>query len=77
LLFGHTPGYEIVHPMTVVVLGGLFTAAVVNLLVVPPLYARFGPTPEHHVTLGLTAPVLETANGNGRVDVTTASTNDA
>jgi Cu/Ag efflux pump CusA len=77
LLFGHTAGYELVHPMTVVVLGGLFTAASVNLLVVPPLYARFGPTPEHHAPFDIAAPVLETANGNGRVDVVRAGATDA
>jgi Cu/Ag efflux pump CusA len=35
-------GHEILQPMAVVVLGGLVTASLVNLLVVPSLYLRFG-----------------------------------
>lgn len=73
LLFGRSAGYEIVHPMTVVVLGGVFTAAVVNLLVVPALYARFGPVVEPHRVVDLTAPEPELADENGRAAVTTAT----
>jgi len=38
---GSIPGQEIEHPMAVVILGGLTTATLINLLVVPPLYLRF------------------------------------
>jgi CzcA family heavy metal efflux pump len=38
---GNIPGYEIEHPLAVVVLGGLFTSTLLNLFVVPPLYLRF------------------------------------
>jgi Cu/Ag efflux pump CusA len=39
---GDRPGYEIVHPMAVVVLGGLVTTTVLSLFVLPALYLRFG-----------------------------------
>jgi CzcA family heavy metal efflux pump len=39
---GDVPGHEIEHPLAVVVLGGLFTSTLLNLLVVPSLYLRFG-----------------------------------
>jgi CzcA family heavy metal efflux pump len=39
---GSIPGHEIEHPMAVVILGGLVTATLLNLLVLPSLYLRFG-----------------------------------
>ena len=39
---GTIPGSEIEHPMAVVILGGLVTATVLNLFVLPLLYLRFG-----------------------------------
>ena len=39
---GSKPGYEVEYPMAVVILGGLFTSTVLNLLVLPVLYERFG-----------------------------------
>ena len=39
---GLKPGQEIEHPMAVVILGGLFSSAVLNVLLVPSLYLRFG-----------------------------------
>jgi CzcA family heavy metal efflux pump len=36
------PGKEIQQPMAVVTLGGIVTSTVLNMLVVPALYARFG-----------------------------------
>ena len=38
---GPIPGQEIEHPMAVVILGGLVTATILNLFVVPALYLRF------------------------------------
>ncbi len=35
---GSIPGHEIEHPMAVVILGGLLTATLVNLFIIPPLY---------------------------------------
>jgi Cu/Ag efflux pump CusA len=36
------PGKEILQPLSVVVLGGLFTSTALTLLVLPALYAQFG-----------------------------------
>ena len=41
LVSGSIPGQEIEHPMAVVILGGLLTATLLNLFVVPSLYLRF------------------------------------
>jgi Cu/Ag efflux pump CusA len=38
------PGLEILHPMAIVVLGGLLTSALVTLFIVPSLYLRFSPS---------------------------------
>ncbi len=38
---GSIPGHEIEHPMAIVILGGLITATLLNLLVLPSLYLRF------------------------------------
>jgi len=42
ILAGDIPGQEIEYPMAVVILGGLVTSTLLNLLVVPTLYLRFG-----------------------------------
>ncbi len=39
---GHSAGHEIEHPMAVVILGGLATSTVLNLLLLPALYAKYG-----------------------------------
>ena len=39
---GNIPGQEIEYPMAIVILGGLFSSTLLNLLVVPTLYLRFG-----------------------------------
>ena len=38
---GNKPGQEIEHPMAIVILGGLFTSTVMNLLFMPALYWKF------------------------------------
>ena len=42
---GNIPGQEIEYPMAMVILGGLFTSTLLNLIVVPSLYLRFGKRP--------------------------------
>ena len=39
---GSRPGYEIEHPMAVVIIGGLVTSTLLNLFFMPSLYHRFG-----------------------------------
>ncbi len=41
VIAGSIPGHEIEHPMAIVILGGLITSTLLNLLVVPSLYLRF------------------------------------
>jgi Cu/Ag efflux pump CusA len=42
IIGGSIPGQEIEYPMAIVILGGLITATLLNLLVVPSLYLQFG-----------------------------------
>jgi CzcA family heavy metal efflux pump len=42
VVLGNIAGLEIVHPIAVVILGGLVTTTIFNLHVVPALYLRFG-----------------------------------
>jgi Cu/Ag efflux pump CusA len=58
---GDIPGHEIEHPMAVVILGGLFTSTLLNLLVVPALYLRFG--------AGVTAPEKDLSSLLGTASV--------
>jgi Cu/Ag efflux pump CusA len=49
---GNVPGQEIEYPMAIVILGGLVTSTVLNLLVVPTLYLRFGKSKQELANLG-------------------------
>ena len=42
VIAGSPPGLEVVHPMAVVLLGGLVSSTLVGLFVLPALYLRFG-----------------------------------
>jgi Cu/Ag efflux pump CusA len=42
VIAGAVPGNEIEHPLAVTILGGLITATLLNLFVLPSLYLRFG-----------------------------------
>ena len=46
---GDIPGHEIELPMAVVILGGLVTSTLLNLLVMPSLYLRFAEKDHHRV----------------------------
>lgn len=46
VLLGNIPGLEIVRPIAIVILGGLVTATLLSLFVIPVLYLRFGPSRE-------------------------------
>lgn len=41
ILSGVRPGYEIEHPMAIVIVGGLLTSSLINLFVVPAAYNRW------------------------------------
>ncbi|AOR79607.1 efflux RND transporter permease subunit [Novosphingobium resinovorum] len=42
IVAGNAPGHEIEHPMAIVILGGLLSSTVLNLFLMPALYARYG-----------------------------------
>ena len=42
VVLGDIAGLEIVHPMAIVILGGLVTSTLLSLFVIPALYLRFG-----------------------------------
>jgi Cu/Ag efflux pump CusA len=50
IIGGEIPGQEIEYPMAIVILGGLITATLLNLLVVPSLYLRFAKPKESRPT---------------------------
>ena len=46
VLLGDQAGFEMVHPMALVMLGGLLASTLINLFVIPVLYLRSGPSLE-------------------------------
>ena len=51
VIIGPDPGLEILHPMAVVILGGLVTSTLLALFALPILYLRFGPVSHSHAGL--------------------------
>jgi Cu/Ag efflux pump CusA len=51
VLLGNVPGLEVVHPMTIIIIGGLATSTLLNLFALPALYLRYGASRE--VDLGI------------------------
>jgi Cu/Ag efflux pump CusA len=45
VIFGQAPGFEIVQPMSLVILGGLVTTILMNFFVVPTIFLGFGAAP--------------------------------
>lgn len=52
---GSIPGHEIEHPMALVILGGLFTATLLNLFIIPSLYLRFAKSKKERQAVTATA----------------------
>jgi Cu/Ag efflux pump CusA len=50
LFGGSSAGLEIVHPMALVIIGGLVTSTLLSLFCVPALYLRFGGAPRPAMT---------------------------
>src|SRR6266705_1614210 len=61
VFLGDVAGLEVVRPLAVVILGGLVTATVVSLLIVPFLYLRFAPRTQPDPSEAQTA--LSTTSG--------------
>ena len=55
---GSIPGHEIEHPMAIVILGGLVTATLVNLFVLPSLYLAFGKSKRERQAAAGEAPAM-------------------
>jgi CzcA family heavy metal efflux pump len=51
MFYGNTAGHEIVRSMATVVLGGLVTTVLLNLFVMPAVFARFGTKAESDLVL--------------------------
>jgi len=49
LLFASGPGSEIQKPLAIVVIGGLVSATLLTLIILPILYRRFGIAPQEAV----------------------------
>jgi CzcA family heavy metal efflux pump len=56
VIAGTVPGNEIEHPLAVTILGGLLTATLLNLFVLPSLYLRFGKSRRERRGAAETAP---------------------
>jgi len=46
VIMGDLPGFEIVRPMAIVILGGILTSTILNLFILPALYLHSGPSKE-------------------------------
>lgn len=69
VIMGNVAGLEIVHPMAVVILGGLVTSTLLGLFMLPALYLRFGAAaqPEVELVPGWTGDEAVLVGGDGRV----------
>lgn len=53
LFLGNIAGLELAYPMAIVILGGLITSTLLNLVVIPALYLRFGANIEADISAEL------------------------
>lgn len=53
LFLGNIAGLELAYPMAIVILGGLITSTLLNLVVIPALYLRFGANLEADISTEL------------------------
>jgi len=61
VVIGNVAGQEIEYPMAFVILGGLATATLLNLILVPVLYLRFGKSRRERRALATSAPAPQPA----------------
>ncbi|MDQ5829989.1 MAG: efflux RND transporter permease subunit, partial [Actinomycetota bacterium] len=68
VIMGNVAGLEIVHPMAIVILGGLLTSTLLSLFILPTLYLRFGAgaQPEPVAEASWTPAVAAEPMGDGR-----------
>jgi CzcA family heavy metal efflux pump len=59
---GQIAGLEIVHPMAIVILGGLVSTTLLTLFVVPVLYQRFGSHSDPDLSLVFAEPTVDPTN---------------
>jgi len=64
---GSIPGHEIEHPMAIVILGGLVTATLLNLFVLPAFYLRFGHSRRERASVLGEGDLQPTEHGGGKV----------
>ncbi len=65
---GPIAGYELIHPLAIVVIGGLVSATLVNVFVTPALYVRFGAAAEPDAELSIVEALQRRLRGWGRKD---------
>ena len=51
VIAGDIPGLEILHPMAIVIVGGLVTSTLLNLFVVPVLFSMLAASPAHDLEI--------------------------
>jgi Cu/Ag efflux pump CusA len=56
---GGIAGLEIVHPMAVVIVGGLVSSTLLTLFIVPALYQQFGSGSEPDLSMVLSEPIID------------------
>ncbi len=65
---GGIAGLEIVHPMGVVILGGLVSSTLVTTIVVPSLLLRFGAYSEPDLSASFAEPVVDLTGSSGAAE---------